>query len=85
MANPLSTIKDTGKAIGQAIMGKTPTGRDYLDLLGIMYTLMKELRGNARNEVEGHIDNPRSPPSSESTRRCWPTPTSRPSSATIAA
>jgi chemotaxis protein MotA len=58
VANPLSTIKDTGKAIGQAIMGKTPKGRDYLDLLGIMYTLMKELRGNARNEVEGHIDNP---------------------------
>ena len=59
VANPLATIKDTGKAIGQAIMAKTPKNRDYLDLLGIMYTLMKELRGNARNEVEGHIDNPK--------------------------
>ena len=58
VANPMSVIKDTGKAIGQAIMGKTPKNRDYLDVLGILYTLMKELRGNARNEVEGHIDNP---------------------------
>ncbi len=58
IANPLATIKDTGKAIVQAITGKTPRNRDYLDLLGLLYTLMRELRGNARNEVEGHIDNP---------------------------
>lgn len=58
IANPLSVIKDTGRAVVEAIAGKTPKGRDYLDLLGVLYTLMKELRGNARNEVEGHIDNP---------------------------
>ncbi len=58
IANPLATIKDTGKAIVQAITGKTPKNRDYLDVLGLLYTLMRELRGNARNEVEGHIDNP---------------------------
>jgi chemotaxis protein MotA len=58
VANPMSTIKDTGRAVLEAIKGKGPKGRDYLDLLGILYSLMRELRGNARNEVEGHIDNP---------------------------
>jgi chemotaxis protein MotA len=59
VANPFSTIKDTGRALLEGIKGATPKGRDYLDLLGLLYTLMRELRGNARNEVEGHIDNPK--------------------------
>jgi chemotaxis protein MotA len=58
VANPLATIKDTGKAILEAVKGSSPKKRDYLDVLGLLYTLMKELRGNARNEVEGHIDAP---------------------------
>jgi chemotaxis protein MotA len=59
VANPMTTIKDTGKALLEGIKGSTPKGRDYLDVLGLLYTLMRELRGNARNEVEGHIDNPK--------------------------
>ena len=59
VANPLGTIKDTGRALLGVIKGGTPKPRDYLDILGILYTLMRELRGNARNEVEGHIDNPK--------------------------
>ena len=58
VANPMSTIKDTGRALVEGIKGVTPKQRDYLDVLGLLYTLMRELRGNARNEVEGHIDNP---------------------------
>ena len=34
VANPLSTIKDTGRAVLEAIKGASPKGRDYLDLLG---------------------------------------------------
>ena len=59
VANPLSTIKDSGKACLEAIKGIYPKKRDYLDLLGLLYVLMRELRGNARNELEGQIDNPR--------------------------
>ena len=59
VANPLNVIKDTGKAIVEAIKGAAPKPRDYLDVLGLLYTLMKQLRGNARNEVEGHIDAPK--------------------------
>ena len=58
VANSMSTIKDTGKAITEAIIGKSPKQRDYLDVLGVLYALMRELRGKARNEVEEHVDNP---------------------------
>ena len=58
VANSLSTIKDTGRAVMEGIMGKSPTQRDYLDVLGVLYALMRELRGKARNEVESHVDNP---------------------------
>ena len=52
VANSLSTIKDTGSAVMEGIMGKSPSQRDYLDVLGVLYSLMRELRGKARNEVE---------------------------------
>jgi chemotaxis protein MotA len=58
VANSLSTIKDTGRAVMEGILGKAPTQRDYLDVLGVLYSLMRELRGKARNEVESHVDNP---------------------------
>jgi chemotaxis protein MotA len=58
IANPLATIKDTGRAVIEAISGKAPKQRDYLDVLGVLYSLMRELRGKARNEVEQHVDNP---------------------------
>ena len=59
VANPLSTIKDSGKGILEAIKGAYPKKRDYLDLLGLLYVLMRELRGSARNELEEQIDNPK--------------------------
>ena len=59
VANPLSTIKDSGKAVLEAIKGSVPKKRDYLDVLGLLYGLMRELRGNARNELEAQIDSPK--------------------------
>ncbi len=59
VANPLATIKDTGRGILEAIKGASPKKRDYLDVLGLLYVLMRELRGNGRNELEGQIDNPK--------------------------
>ncbi len=59
VANPLATIKDTGRGILEAIKGASPKKRDYLDVLGLLYVLMRELRGNARNELEEQIDNPK--------------------------
>ncbi|KGF68517.1 Motility protein A [Hoeflea sp. BAL378] len=58
MANPVKTIKDTLKALGEAFKNKVPKERDYLDTLSILYSLMRDLRTKSRNEIESHIDNP---------------------------
>lgn len=58
VANSIATIKDTGAAITEAVFDRAPKQRDYLDVLGILYTLMRELRGKARSDVEQHVDNP---------------------------
>jgi chemotaxis protein MotA len=58
VANPIPTIKDTGKGIVEAIAGKAPHQRDFLDLLSLLHALMREMRGKSRGEVEGHIDSP---------------------------
>ena len=58
VANPLKTIKDTGKALMEGFRNDAPTPRHYLDVLAVLYSLMRELRGKSRNEVEKHIDEP---------------------------
>ena len=58
MANPLSTVFDTGRALMQAILGGAPKRKDYLECSALLYALMRELRGKPRNEVEAHVDNP---------------------------
>ena len=58
MANPMKVIKDTGKAMGEAFKQTVPKERDYLDVLGVLYSLMRVLRTKSRNEIEAHIDNP---------------------------
>jgi chemotaxis protein MotA len=58
IANPTSTIMDAGKATVEAITGSSLKQRDYLDVLGVLHSLMRELRGKSRNEAEAHVDNP---------------------------
>ncbi|APO65042.1 flagellar motor stator protein MotA [Brucella suis] len=62
MANPFSLVKDTGRACMEAFTDAVPKQRDYLDVLGVLYSLMRELRAKSRNEVEVHIDNPKESP-----------------------
>jgi chemotaxis protein MotA len=58
VANPMKTIKDTGKGLVEAFAEKQPKTREYLDVLGILFCLMRDLRTKPRNEVEAHVDNP---------------------------
>lgn len=58
VANPMKTIKDTGAGVKEAFMGDAPGRQQYLEVLGILYFLMRELRSKPRNEVEEHIDSP---------------------------
>jgi chemotaxis protein MotA len=58
IATPLATVKDTGKALKEAILNKAPKQDTYLELLGVLYGLMREHRTKSRGEVEAHVDNP---------------------------
>ncbi|MEI2385827.1 flagellar motor stator protein MotA [Breoghania sp. JC706] len=58
VANPLKVIRDTARAIGEALVHSVPKKRDYLDVVGVLYALMRELRAKGRNEVEPHIEDP---------------------------
>lgn len=58
IANPIYTIKDSGKAVLEAILDKAPKERDHLDLLGVLHMLMREVRLNGRSGVEVHVENP---------------------------
>lgn len=62
VANQMKVIKDAGKGIGEAFGNAAPTGRQYLDIMGLLYSLMRELRSKPRNEVEKHIDLPEDSP-----------------------
>ncbi len=58
VANPVKVIKDCGKGIMEAIKNSQPTEADYLAVLGLLYTLMRELKSKPKNEVEVHIEKP---------------------------
>ncbi|HLP66297.1 MAG TPA: flagellar motor stator protein MotA [Rhizobium sp.] len=57
-ANPIKVVKDSGKSIAEAFKNAVPKERHYLDVLGVLYSLMRDLRTKSRNEIEAHIDNP---------------------------
>jgi chemotaxis protein MotA len=58
VANPMKTIKDTGHGFIEALTNASPKQRDYLDVLSVLFSLMRELRSKSRTEVEAHIDRP---------------------------
>ena len=58
VANPMSTVKDAGKAALETIKNKVPSREEYLELLGLLHQLLRELKTKPRNEVESHIDAP---------------------------
>lgn len=60
IANPWKVVVDTGFATVQAVTAAVPQQRHYLDLLGLLHALMREVRNKGRNEVEVHIDDPSS-------------------------
>lgn len=58
VANPMVVVKDTGKGLGEALKAKVPTDAEYMQILGLLYTILREVKNKPKNEVEGHIDNP---------------------------
>ncbi|MEM7775372.1 MAG: flagellar motor stator protein MotA [Pseudomonadota bacterium] len=58
VANPFKVIKDTGVALMETLTSDMPKRSDYLEILGCLFLLMRELRTKSRGEVEAHIDAP---------------------------
>ena len=58
VANPMKTIKDIGKACGEALGSKVPKEEQYLELLNLLYRLSTDLRSKPKAEVERVIDEP---------------------------
>ena len=56
--NSIPVLKDSGKAIVEALLEKKPKTADYLAVLGLLHALMRELRSKGRGAIEGHVDNP---------------------------
>jgi chemotaxis protein MotA len=62
VANPMKVIKDTGKATMEALKDAVPKNREYIEVLGLLYSILREMKGKSRNEVEEHIDKPNESP-----------------------
>lgn len=58
VANPLKTIKDAGKGLGEAFANAAPKRAEYLEILGLLFSLMRDIRSGQRVAIEAHIDAP---------------------------
>ncbi len=58
IANPMKTIKDVGRGLVEVVAMRTPKPGEYLEVLGVLHALMRELRGSNRAELEQHIESP---------------------------
>ena len=58
VANPMKIVKDSLKAMGEAIIESMPKRSDYLDILALLFVLMREMRSKTKSELEVHIDKP---------------------------
>lgn len=62
VANSVKVIKDSGKGIIEALVNAEPKESEYLAVLGVLYSMMRELKAKPKNEVEIHIENPAESP-----------------------
>ncbi|WP_420392722.1 flagellar motor stator protein MotA [Acuticoccus sp.] len=58
VANPIKMAKKTAGAIMDGALNREPKRKDLLELLGVLFALMRDLKAKPRNEVEAHVDNP---------------------------
>lgn len=58
VANPMKIVKDAGKAMIEAIKEAMPKRSDYLDILALLFVLLREMRSKTKSEMEAHIDQP---------------------------
>ncbi|MDX2308812.1 MAG: flagellar motor stator protein MotA [Hyphomicrobium sp.] len=60
VANSMKVIKDCGKGVVEAFKQSVPTHRHYVEILALMFSLMRAVRSRSRAEIESMIDAPES-------------------------
>jgi chemotaxis protein MotA len=58
VANPMKIVKDTGKGVMEAIKESMPKRGDYLDVLSLLFVLLRDMRSKTKSEMEIHFDQP---------------------------
>ncbi|WP_119461176.1 flagellar motor stator protein MotA [Rhodospirillaceae bacterium SYSU D60014] len=58
LAHPLPVVKDTLQAIGELFAGKREKEKDFLELLGLLYTLLRAVKSKGMLQLERHIEHP---------------------------
>lgn len=58
VANSTKVIKDCGKGIVEAFKYSAPTHRQYVEVLALLFSLMRAIRSKSRAEMEALIDGP---------------------------
>ncbi len=58
VANPMAVVKDSGRGMIEALKNSVPHESDFLEILGLLFSLLRTIKEKPKNEVEAHIDNP---------------------------
>ncbi len=58
IANPLKIVKDAGKGTLEAIKEAVPKQEEYLDVLSLLFVLLRETKSKTKSEMEAHFDQP---------------------------
>jgi chemotaxis protein MotA len=58
VANPMKIVKDALKGMVEAVKESMPKRNDYLDILALLFVLLREMRSKTKSEMEAHVDQP---------------------------
>ena len=62
VANPMKTVKATFKALPTVLKGSHYTKELYMELMGLLYTVLTKVRKEGLMSIEGDIETPESSP-----------------------
>jgi chemotaxis protein MotA len=58
VGNSMKIVRDTGRGMLEAIKESAPKHGDFLDVLAILFVLLREMRSKTKSEMEAHFDQP---------------------------
>ncbi|GAK45241.1 chemotaxis MotA protein [Tepidicaulis marinus] len=58
IGNPLAVVKDTVRSVGDLFNGKKVKEEDYLELLSLLYAILRSVKGQGMLQLENMIERP---------------------------